>query len=190
MSCVSSFGTLDDAYDGRTRGDCLVCLQPMTRREVAAKGTAVLPCRHRFHGACIDNWTSERADDPACPSCRSAYEPPDDGDDPYEIVGAIRQAFKELELPPHSEEEVELLALDRVLENNRQTALRVTLRRGAGRAVQAVFRIVLVNRQQMATFWRGAGERAVDVLPRNWAATGAACTAAVAALLEAARVFE
>lgn len=168
-------------YDGRFRGPCLLCSHPMTRLDVKRRRTLVLPCEHRFHDACVRS-AFPPLSEADCPACAAPFVVHEE-EDAYELRDSIKDAY--YRRPPRAggEVEVELVELDARLAKNRRTALRIALRRGTGRAVHAVFQVILVNDRHMATLWPGAAERAVAVQPRNWSATARASTDTVRRLL-------
>jgi hypothetical protein len=64
----------DDATDGASRGNgsrcfcgpqCYVCLGEFERGEAVRE----LPCGHRFHSACVDEWLLGQSR--RCPTCRA-----------------------------------------------------------------------------------------------------------------------
>ncbi|XP_010532788.1 PREDICTED: E3 ubiquitin-protein ligase RING1-like [Tarenaya hassleriana] len=53
-------------------GECVICLDELTAGETAKE----MPCKHRFHGECIEKWLGLHG---SCPVCR--YEMPVDEED-------------------------------------------------------------------------------------------------------------
>eukprot|EP00741_Cyanophora_paradoxa_P019529 tig00021127_g18851.t1 len=51
--------------------DCSICLGPLS----AGPPPAALPCRHRFHGRCIEMWRASPLAD-GCPECRCPFDGP------------------------------------------------------------------------------------------------------------------
>ncbi|CAH2033856.1 unnamed protein product [Thlaspi arvense] len=54
------------------KGECVICLEEWEARETVKE----MPCKHRFHGGCIEKWLELHG---SCPVCR--YEMPVDGDE-------------------------------------------------------------------------------------------------------------
>jgi len=178
-----------NTYDGRTRGPCASCSGPMTRVDVARRRTAVLPCGHRLHAACVP-----AGDDAACPACLAPFDARSEDGDPYELGAVIRRALAAAPPEPGAERELELLGLDAVLERGRTTAIRVALARGPeARRPGVSCAVVLVSpRTGLARYWLGRNrrykraERVVPALSRDWRATAAAVSSAVRELVEEA----
>uniref|UniRef100_A0A1J3JAD6 RING-type E3 ubiquitin transferase n=1 Tax=Noccaea caerulescens TaxID=107243 RepID=A0A1J3JAD6_NOCCA len=59
--------------DGCREGECVICLEEWKSEETTVKE---MPCKHRFHGGCIEKWLGLHG---SCPVCR--YEMPVDGDE-------------------------------------------------------------------------------------------------------------
>ncbi|KFK44584.1 hypothetical protein AALP_AA1G277700 [Arabis alpina] len=72
-----------DVEDG---GECVICLEEWKMKEETVKE---MPCKHRFHGGCIEKWLGLHG---SCPVCR--YEMPVDGDE----VGKKRNDGREPEI--------------------------------------------------------------------------------------------
>ncbi|KAG7592877.1 Zinc finger RING-type [Arabidopsis thaliana x Arabidopsis arenosa] len=53
-------------------GECVICLEEWKSDEMVKE----MPCKHRFHGGCIEKWLGFHG---SCPVCR--YEMPVDGDE-------------------------------------------------------------------------------------------------------------
>ncbi|AAF87040.1 E3 ubiquitin-protein ligase MPSR1 [Arabidopsis thaliana] len=53
-------------------GECVICLEEWKSEETVKE----MPCKHRFHGGCIEKWLGFHG---SCPVCR--YEMPVDGDE-------------------------------------------------------------------------------------------------------------
>ncbi|EEC75369.1 hypothetical protein OsI_11820 [Oryza sativa Indica Group] len=71
----------DDVDDWQEQDNCAICLD---RDDAAAAEWKETPCRHRFHGGCLDKWLE--AAYATCPMCRRHVTPPpiadeDDDDD-------------------------------------------------------------------------------------------------------------
>lgn len=64
-------------------GECVICLEEWKAEETVKE----MPCKHRFHGGCIEKWLGFHG---SCPVCR--YEMPVDGDD----VGKKRNDGEEI----------------------------------------------------------------------------------------------
>ncbi|ESQ34315.1 hypothetical protein EUTSA_v10009887mg [Eutrema salsugineum] len=60
-----------DDIDG-CEGECVICLEEWKTEETVKE----MPCKHRFHGGCIEKWLGFHG---SCPVCR--YEMPVDGDE-------------------------------------------------------------------------------------------------------------
>lgn len=179
---------LESTYEGRTRGECVICVHSMSRHEVSHGHTDVLPCRHRFHAACLSRWTEAQYslfDRLSCPTCRNEYEDLRNEGDPYEILPKLKFAVQNRCPPPHGEVEVELIDLDTVLVRGRRTVLRVTLRCDWRGQPSAVFRVITLRQNGLASFLEGVEEKRVALLDRDWDALGRAATASVRELLEA-----
>ncbi|CAH8349820.1 unnamed protein product [Eruca vesicaria subsp. sativa] len=54
-------------------GECVICLEQWKEEEERVKE---MPCKHRFHGGCIEKWLGFHG---SCPVCR--YEMPVEGDE-------------------------------------------------------------------------------------------------------------
>jgi hypothetical protein len=63
--------------------DCSICFEPMTE-----KVATLLPCGHRFHRACINQWLNTGKMN--CPLCRAALNPPFVGTSGRRQYGAKR----------------------------------------------------------------------------------------------------
>lgn len=66
-------------------GECVICLEEWKVEETVKE----MPCKHRFHGGCIEKWLGFHG---SCPVCR--YEMPVDGDE----VGKKRNDGRESEI--------------------------------------------------------------------------------------------
>ncbi|VVA92368.1 unnamed protein product [Arabis nemorensis] len=66
-------------------GECVICLEEWKMEETVKE----MPCKHRFHGTCIEKWLGFHG---SCPVCR--YEMPVDGDE----VGKKRNEGRETEI--------------------------------------------------------------------------------------------
>ncbi|XP_010476458.1 PREDICTED: E3 ubiquitin-protein ligase RDUF1-like [Camelina sativa] len=53
--------------DNKEKGSCAICLEEWSKGDVAAE----MPCKHRFHSKCVEEWLGRHA---TCPMCR--YEMP------------------------------------------------------------------------------------------------------------------
>ncbi|XP_010458905.1 PREDICTED: E3 ubiquitin-protein ligase RDUF1-like [Camelina sativa] len=53
--------------DNKGKGSCAICLEEWSKGDVAAE----MPCKHRFHSKCVEEWLGMHA---TCPMCR--YEMP------------------------------------------------------------------------------------------------------------------
>ncbi|KAF8088780.1 hypothetical protein N665_0530s0035 [Sinapis alba] len=53
-------------------GECVICLEEWKEEEIVKE----MPCKHRFHGGCIEKWLGFHG---SCPVCR--YEMPVEGDE-------------------------------------------------------------------------------------------------------------
>ncbi|CAA7036245.1 unnamed protein product [Microthlaspi erraticum] len=73
-----------DLGDGCEEGECVICLEEWKPEETTVKE---MPCKHRFHGGCIEKWLGLHG---SCPVCR--YEMPVDGDE----VGKKRNDGREI----------------------------------------------------------------------------------------------
>ncbi|XP_010477810.1 PREDICTED: E3 ubiquitin-protein ligase RING1-like [Camelina sativa] len=55
-----------------SEGECVICLEEWKSEETVKE----MPCKHRFHGGCVEKWLGIHG---SCPVCR--YEMPVDGDE-------------------------------------------------------------------------------------------------------------
>ncbi|XP_010495826.1 PREDICTED: E3 ubiquitin-protein ligase RDUF1-like [Camelina sativa] len=53
--------------DNKGKGSCAICLEEWSKGDVATE----MPCKHRFHSKCVEEWLGMHA---TCPMCR--YEMP------------------------------------------------------------------------------------------------------------------
>ena len=66
-SSVESLPRVVIGKDEERRGSCPICLEEWSEGDVAAE----MPCKHRFHSKCVEEWLGRHA---TCPLCR--YEMP------------------------------------------------------------------------------------------------------------------
>lgn len=66
-SSVESLPRVVIGKDEERRGSCPICLDEWSEGDVAAE----MPCKHRFHSKCVEEWLGRQA---TCPLCR--YEMP------------------------------------------------------------------------------------------------------------------
>ncbi|PSC73339.1 receptor homology transmembrane domain-and RING domain-containing 2-like isoform X1 [Micractinium conductrix] len=69
----SSSSSSRDFKGGGTRHACAICLEDYE----GGDKMRVLPCQHRFHSECVDQWLSNRH--PVCPVCKADAHPPATG---------------------------------------------------------------------------------------------------------------
>ena len=50
---------------------CVICLEEMTKNQIDKKSVKTLPCRHSFHGECIEAWMRTKKE---CPLCKAKYD--------------------------------------------------------------------------------------------------------------------
>ncbi|KAK5012134.1 hypothetical protein BJ546DRAFT_849410 [Cryomyces antarcticus] len=60
----------DAIKEGKTQGDCSICMDEVALGETVTE----LPCKHWFHGLCIESWLNEHN---TCPCCREPITPKD-----------------------------------------------------------------------------------------------------------------
>ncbi|KAF7811059.1 putative E3 ubiquitin-protein ligase RHY1A [Senna tora] len=63
MEVYSSRGTREEELESRVLQDCGICLETFVDGDELIR----LPCRHKFHSACLDPWVRKCGD---CPFCR------------------------------------------------------------------------------------------------------------------------
>ena len=64
LSCIGKSATGNGgSYSGGVAGDCLICMQPITRPKR-------LQCGHHFCKSCIEQWEKQR---PVCPTCNKRF---------------------------------------------------------------------------------------------------------------------
>ncbi|KAF8104619.1 hypothetical protein N665_0171s0120 [Sinapis alba] len=62
-SSVESMPRVVIGEDKETGGGCPICLEEWSEGDVAAE----MPCKHKFHSKCVEEWLGRRA---TCPLCR------------------------------------------------------------------------------------------------------------------------
>merc|ERR1712096_275925 len=64
-----------DMINEETAEECSICFYPMNANDPLAE----IPCNHKFHAHCIDNWLNTRNTDgdlnTQCPLCRAELKP-------------------------------------------------------------------------------------------------------------------
>ncbi|KAL1202597.1 E3 ubiquitin-protein ligase MPSR1 [Cardamine amara subsp. amara] len=68
----------EDKEKGGEGGSCAICLEEWSKGDVAAE----MPCEHKFHSKCVEEWLGMHA---TCPLCR--YEMPVDEEEEGKKVG-------------------------------------------------------------------------------------------------------
>ncbi|CAN8293598.1 unnamed protein product [Cochlearia groenlandica] len=79
-SSVESMPRVVIREDMEKGGNCAICLEEWSDGDVAAE----MPCKHRFHSKCVEEWLGIQA---TCPLCR--YEMPVDEEEGGKKVGIL-----------------------------------------------------------------------------------------------------
>ena len=137
---------------------CNICLGAMLQPRL----TKTLPCGHRFHRKCIDQWT---ATNPSCPSCRRSIEPklphhlrtrismPNSSNiNNTNIVNTVNALIERLPSAATMEEAINLLNESEVLIHNLPHNERTALREARSQVwLQTYARLQQAPRQSRAT---------------------------------------
>ncbi|KAJ6830342.1 ubiquitin-protein ligase CIP8 [Iris pallida] len=82
----------DDDDDAQ---ECPVCLDELkTSEAAAAKEVKEMPCRHRFHGDCIEKWLGMHG---SCPVCRYRMPEEEAEEEPKEVA-AVEERRREVQV--------------------------------------------------------------------------------------------